>query len=125
MYGLDSTLKLEQWHLINSLAKEIMEYQHQPTIVECGVDLLLSNEKCPTDVLLEALQIIIKEGVYSQNLNLATSSKWVRILLSLTLPSREHLCEEALTHLKEGLALRNVSTEAMRRQKFVSKLKMR
>lgn len=108
LYNLDSTLKLEQWHMINGLAKELMEYQGQSDIVECGIDLLLSSESCPTDTLVGALQIIVKDAVYSQNTNLAVSSKWVRIMMSLTLPTREQVCDEALGHLKEGLALRNV-----------------
>ena len=102
-------MKLGQWPLITSLVKEVTEYQDQNEIVECAIDLLLSHGSCPTDVLLGALQIIIKDGVYSQKSSLDTAIKWVRILMSLTLPSREQLCEEAISQLKEGLALRKVS----------------
>lgn len=118
VYSLDSTIRLEQWHLISGLIKELSKYQdHQglfPTssvdVIECGVDLLLSSNECPSEVLLGALQIIIKEGVYSVKSSLETASKWVRILMSLALPSRDQVCEEAMTQLKEGLALRNVSS---------------
>lgn len=116
VYTLDSTIRLEQWDLISGLVKELSKHQnHQGSfpsssgnVVECGVDLLLSSSACPNDVLLGALQIIIKEGVYSVKSSLETATKWVRILMSLALPSRDQICDEAMTHLKEGLALRNV-----------------
>lgn len=101
-------MRLGQWHLVNQLLKDITGYQGHAEIVEFAVDLLLSNAECPTDTLLEALQVIIKDVVYSHKSGLATTAKWVRVLMSLTLPSREHICEEAMTQLKERLAIPNV-----------------
>lgn len=109
LYDLESTLKLKEWNSIKQIVKELNEYKDEAKIVECGIDLLLSDENCPRETVLEALQIVIKEGIYSPNASLNTTAKWVRVIMSLTLPNKEQFCEDVISQLKEGLALRKVS----------------
>lgn len=109
LYDLESTLKLKEWNSIKQLVKDLNEYKDEAKIVECGIDLLLSDENCPRETVLEALQIVIKEGIYSPNSSLNTTAKWVRVIMSLTLPNKEQFCEDVISQLKEGLALRKVS----------------
>jgi hypothetical protein len=108
LYSLESTLKLKEWNSIKQLMKDLNKYQEESKIVECGIDLLLSDGNCPRETILEALQIVTKEGIYSQKSSLDMTIKWVRIIMSLSLPKKEQFCEEIISQLKEGLALRKV-----------------
>lgn len=108
LYNLESTLKLQEWNSVKQLFKDLNAYQEESKIVECGIDLLLSDGNCPRETIIEALQIVTKEGIYSQKSSLVMTIRWVRIIMSLSLPNREQFCEEIITQLKEGLALRKV-----------------
>lgn len=87
--------------------KELSNYHScSPQIIQCGVDLLLNDGNIPKESMLECLNIVIKESIFSPKCGIEIATKWVRVIMSLTLPSKEDYCEGALLQLKEALALR-------------------
>ena len=53
LYNLESTLKLQEWNSVKQLVKDLNAYQEESKIVECGIDLLLSDGNCPRETIIE------------------------------------------------------------------------
>lgn len=132
IYELDSCLHLHEWNHVKQIIQKAAVLSNMsaanPTtsknehaassafLIQCFVDLLLNSSALPLDTLVECLHLIVTKKLNaisstqdtpsdlpSDENEMETAAKWVRVLVGLTLPGREEICSDMLAHFREFL----------------------
>lgn len=115
VYELDSCIHLEDWDHIKAVIQKIVKWTSdiqttQSLLFQCTVDLLLNSPTLPLDILLDSLLVMtteklgmINHGSDREREELEVVGRWVRVVVGLSLPSREDVCARVLAQLKEFL----------------------
>ncbi|KAK9449256.1 meiosis protein SPO22/ZIP4 like-domain-containing protein [Limtongia smithiae] len=114
-FDFEATANLENWHELVNITLDLVQLQPELRIYESFVDILLSSLSCPVEESLRVLQLILRATLTDDATDIPKLSRWLRILVSVSLPRYPEMAEDILAkvrlQLTESYKLRYPSEE--------------
>ncbi|KAK9248006.1 meiosis protein SPO22/ZIP4 like-domain-containing protein [Lipomyces tetrasporus] len=97
-FDFEAAANLEIWSELPNLTEEILKLKPELRIFESLVDVLLSASS-PVDETLIVLQMILSATLLDQDNEIEKLSRWVRCLVTVSLPRRQEVAEQILSQV--------------------------
>ncbi|KAK9322919.1 meiosis protein SPO22/ZIP4 like-domain-containing protein, partial [Lipomyces orientalis] len=97
-FDFEAAANLEIWSELPNVAEEILKLKPELRIFESLVDVLLSASS-PVDETLIVLQMILSATLLDQDNEIEKLSRWVRCLVTVSLPRRQEVAEQILSQV--------------------------
>ncbi|KAK9241021.1 meiosis protein SPO22/ZIP4 like-domain-containing protein [Lipomyces kononenkoae] len=97
-FDFEAAANLEIWSELPSVTEEILKLKPELRIYESLVDVLLAASS-PVDETLVVLQMILSATLLDQDNEIEKLSRWVRCLVTVSLPRRQDVTEQIVNQL--------------------------